>query len=118
MRSVTSWFAQCISMCVLGRKSPTCRQWVMCPQNKCFMKISLLSSFKGIDKCLYIVCMHACLHCMPVNDLRECVFQWFTGALYEKEQSIVAYDAEFSKLRAQLEEWKSIAKGSQGKVII
>ena len=54
---------------------------------------------------------------MLVYDLRECVFQWFTGALYEKEQSIVAYDAEFAKLQAQVEQWEAAAKGSQGKVV-
>ena len=33
--SVISWFVLYICVCVLGRKSPTCRQWAMCPQNKC-----------------------------------------------------------------------------------
>ena len=61
--------------------------------------------------------MHGYLHCMLVYDLRGWVFQWFTGALYEKEQSIVAYDAEFAKLQAQVEQWEAAAKGSQGKVI-
>ena len=63
-----------------------------------------------------IVCMHVCLHCMLAYDLRECIFQWCTEALYEKTQAIVAYDAEFAKLQAQVELWESVAKGSQGKV--
>ena len=66
--------------------------------------------------------MRATWHCMLVydlrgRDLRQYIFQWFTEALYEKEQSIVAYDAEVAKLRAQVEQWESAAKGSQGKVI-
>ena len=54
---------------------------------------------------------------MLVYDLRECLFQWFTEALYEKEQCIVAYGAEFAKLQAQVEQWEVTAKESQGKVI-
>ena len=54
---------------------------------------------------------------MLVYDLREYVFQWLTEALYEKKQSIVAYDAQFAKLQAQVEQWQSAAKGSQGKFI-
>ena len=81
------------------------------------MNISLLSRSMGIDKCHYIVCIHACLHFMLVCDSRGCVFQWFTGALYEKEQSIVAYDPEVAKLQAQMEQWEAAAKESQGKVI-
>ena len=54
---------------------------------------------------------------MLVYELRECVFQWFTGVLYEKEQIIVANDAEIPKLQAQVEHWEAAAKGSQGEVI-
>ena len=45
----------------------------------------------------------------------ESVFFCFTEALYEKKQSIVAYDPEFAKLQAQVEQLESAAKGSQGK---
>ena len=82
-----------------------------------FMKISLLSSFKGINKCLYIVSMHVCLNFMLVQDQKECIFQWFTEALYEKKQTIVPYDAQFANLHAQVEQWEAAAKKSQGKVI-
>ena len=81
------------------------------------MKISLLSSFKGIDKCLCIICMLASWHCMPMSGMRECASQWFTEVLYEKKQSILTYDAEFAKLQAQVEQMESAAKESQGKVI-
>ena len=54
---------------------------------------------------------------MLLNDLRECAFQWFTEALFEKKQSIMVYDVEFAKLQAQVEQWEVAAKGSQGKVI-
>ena len=90
--------------------------------------VSLLSSFKCINKRLCIVCMHACKYacaacmhactvCLCMYDLRECVFQWFTEALCEKEQSMVAYDAKFAQLQVQVEQWKATAKESQGKVI-
>ena len=54
---------------------------------------------------------------MLVYDLRECLFQWFTKALYEKEQRVMAYDADFAKLQAQVEEWEATAKESQDKLI-
>ena len=55
--------------------------------------------------------LHACV------GLERVYFQWFTEALYEKKQSIVAYDAQFAKLQAQVEQWEAAAKKSQGKVI-
>ena len=79
-----------------------------------FMNISVLSWLNGIDTFFGLVCMHAC---MLVHNLRECIFLCFTEALYEKKQSIVAYDPEVAKLQAQVEQWESTAKGSQGKVI-
>ena len=69
-------------------------------------------------------CMHACmfalnacLHCMLVYDLRECIFLCFAEALYEKKQRTMAYGPEVAKLQAQVEQWEAAAKGSQGKVI-
>ena len=54
---------------------------------------------------------------MLVYDLRECIFLCHTEALYEKKQSVMAYDLEVAKLQTQVEQWEPAAKGSQGKVI-
>ena len=58
--------------------------------------------------------MHIGLHCIDVFGLRECIFQCFTEALYERKQN-VASGTEFAKLQSQVEQWESIAKESQGK---
>ena len=44
------------------------------------------------------------MHCRhDYVSLRQCIFQCFTEALYEKKQSIMTYNTEFAKLQAQVE---------------
>ena len=38
-----------------------------------------------------------------VNDLRECIFQYFIEDLYDKKLSIMTYEANFAHLQAQVE---------------
>ena len=69
------------------------------------------------------------MHCIFVYDLSQCIStNVLTEALYEKEQRIVTYDAEFAKLQVQVEkmesvsaekdaEYEAIVKKSEGEVI-
>ena len=67
------------------------------------------------------------MHCVFVYDLSQFI-PVLTEAIYEKEQSIVTYDAEFAKLQVQVEkmesasaekdaEYEAIVKKSEGEVI-
>ena len=70
-----------------------------------------------------------CVHCVFVYDLWQCIStNVLTEALYEKKQTIVTYDPEVDKLKAQVEklesasvekdaEYEAIVKKSEGEVI-
>ena len=53
---------------------------------------------------------------MLVYDLRDCIFQFSPEALYEKKQSIVTSDADFTNQQAQVETLDSASKGSEGEM--
>ena len=67
--------------------------------------------------------------CVFVYNLRQCIFtNVITEALYEKKQSIVLHDSEFTKLQVQVKElespspekdaeYEAIVKKSEGEVI-
>ena len=52
------------------------------------------------------------MHCMIVYDLRQCIStNVLTECLFEKKQSIMTYDAEFTLLQAQVEKLESDSAG-------
>ena len=69
------------------------------------------------------------MRCVFVYNLRQCIFtNVVTEALYEKKQSIVLSDSEFTELQAQVKElespspekdaeYEAVVKKSEGEVI-
>ena len=69
---------------------------------------ALLSSLSVFIKCLSFSVVHIYVDCVFVYNLRQCIpTNVLTEALYEKEQSIMTYDAEVTKLQSQVEKTKS-----------